>query len=192
MTENPKRLLETARLRLEPFTLADFEFFVSEMLPDPRVVEFYHSYRTPAAGFDLRAQARKDFWNHFEESRALTGFEVWALRERQPAASAQAPLAGWAGLLHTGLSNLYGGPELLQYMLAGHAQGKGYATEAAGEVLRDAASRYPESRVIAVVDIPNAASIKVLDKLGFRKERQIEAYGSPEMYLFSRELHDSE
>jgi RimJ/RimL family protein N-acetyltransferase len=35
---------------------------------------------------------------------------------------------------------------------------------------------------------PNVGSIRVLEKLGFRREMQFEAYGSPEMYLHSREL----
>ncbi len=188
MTANRKILLETDRLRLEPFTMADFEVLASEMLCDSRVVEFYHSYREPAEGTDLRAKAKADFWDHFEQSRAQCDFEVWALHELR-AASSQSRMVGWAGLLHTALSDIHGGPEL-QYMLAGRVHGRGYATEAAREVLRDAACRSPGSRVIAVVDIPNIPSIRVLDKLGFRKQGRIEAYGSSEMYLFSSRLHE--
>jgi RimJ/RimL family protein N-acetyltransferase len=63
--------------------------------------------------------------------------------------------------------------------------GKGYATELAGEVLQHAVDALGLDYVIATVDIPNVASIRVLEKLGFRPEGQITAYGSDQMYLYS-------
>ena len=90
---------------------------------------------------------------------------------------------GWSGLLYTSLSEHYGAPEL-QYMISGNMHGKGYATELAGEVLRHAFDELGLDYVIATVDIPNTGSIRVLEKLGFDLEGQIEVYGSDQMYLY--------
>ena len=50
--------------------------------------------------------------------------------------------------------------------------------------MASALSADPDQHIIATVDIPNTGSIRVLEKLGFRREGQIEAYGSFEMYLY--------
>ena len=68
-------------------------------------------------------------------------------------------------MLHGELSEVHGKPEL-QYMIAGDAHGKGFATEFASAVLRQAASDQISESVIATVDIPNIGSLKVLEKLG--------------------------
>ena len=67
-----------------------------------------------------------------------------------------------------------------------------YATELAGEVLRHAHDVLELNRVIATVDIPNVGSIRVLEKLGFQLEGQIEAYGSDQMYLYSLQATGAE
>ncbi|HUH05003.1 MAG TPA: GNAT family N-acetyltransferase [Kofleriaceae bacterium] len=58
-------------------------------------------------------------------------------------------------------------PQLI-YALVESATGRGYATEAGQECLAVAAAQGLTS-VIAAVDEPNAASIHVLEKLGFRR-----------------------
>ncbi len=179
--------LNTSRLHFKPFSSSDFDAFVTEMLCDPKVTEFYHSYRELENKEELRVKAEADFWHHFEESRAMSDFEIWALFERKNALSQETPMVGWAGLLHTPLSDEHGGPEL-QYMLASRSHGKGYATEAAREVVRDAEQRNLTKKVIAVVDIPNVQSIRVLEKVGFHRITQLDAYGSSEMYLYSKEF----
>lgn len=179
--------LQTPRLHLEPFSAKHFDTFVREMLTDPKVIEFYHSYRELGKDEDLRGKAVAEFWDQFEESRANSCFEVWAVFERREDLTAEGPMAGWVGLIQTALSNEHGGPEL-QYMLASRVHGKGFATEAALGVLHDAQRRDLTPKVIAAVDIPNVGSIRVLEKLGFRREMQLEAYGSLNMYLYSKEL----
>lgn len=174
---------ETARLTLRPFCAADFEVFVAEMLTDARVVEFYYSYRDVDDLGTIRRQATRDFLDHFEDSRANHDLEVWAAYDKK----AFDHLIGWSGLLHTSLSGKYGGPEL-QYMIAGDAHGKGYATELAEATLHHAIDEMDLPSVIATVDIPNQGSIRVLEKLGFSYEGQIEAYGSSDMYLYRKSL----
>jgi RimJ/RimL family protein N-acetyltransferase len=40
------------------------------------------------------------------------------------------------------------------------------------------------------VDIPNKGSIRVLEKLGFEFDSQIEIYGSTEMYFYRYNMSD--
>lgn len=58
-------------------------------------------------------------------------------------------------------------PEIA-YELFGHAHGQGYATEAAAAVL-DAAAATGRRRMWSTVCTWNAASLRVLDKLGFER-----------------------
>ncbi len=170
-------LFRTPRLRLTPFSAEDFDLFVEQLLTDPRVVEHYHSFKKLTDIGQIRKLAVKEFWDHFEESRRETGLIIWA------AYDAESQFVGWAGLIQTDLTDRFDGPEL-QYMLKGDQHGMGLATELATGVLQHAASAYSLGSIIATVDIPNKGSIRVLEKLGFRFEGQIEAYGSTEMFLY--------
>ena len=73
-------------------------------------------------------------------------------------------------------------------MIARRGHGRGYATELASAVLGHAAEHSLTPTVIATVDIPNIGSIRVLEKLGFEKRGQIEAYGSTDMLLYRKQL----
>jgi RimJ/RimL family protein N-acetyltransferase len=176
--------INTSRLMLTPFSLVDLVLFVQDMLTDPRVVEFFYSYKEMKDLNQIHSKAIVDFWEHFEEGRRNYDLEVWAVREHDE----RNTFIGWCGLLHTELSGQYGGPEL-QYMIAGDAHGKGYATEIATAVLKNAKNQLGKITVIATVDIPNAASCKVLEKLNFNHIGQIEAYGSKDMYLYRKKLN---
>jgi RimJ/RimL family protein N-acetyltransferase len=178
---NMKEIL-TQRLILNPFSMSDFDIFVSDILTDSRVVEFYYSYKKMSNIDRIYDKAKKEFWEHFEKSRIDYDLEVWAARN----ISNKKEFVGWCGLLHTELSLKYGGPEL-QYMIAGNAHGNGYATELASAVLAYATKGKLKS-VIATVDIPNIGSIKVLEKIGFEHLEKIEAYGSTDMYLYQKNL----
>ncbi len=131
---------------------------------------------------EIRTKAMGDFWAYFEESRKR-GYEVWAARIKD-----NDQFIGWSGLVHSNLSEKYGGPEI-QYMLAGDAHGKGYATEMATAIIDYAQNELKLDIVIATVDIPNKGSIRIIEKLGFQFDGQIEAYGSSEMYLYSKTLN---
>lgn len=176
-------MIETSRLRILPFSNSDFDIFVSEMLTDPHVVEFYYSYQDLSGVEAIRQKAESDFWNEFELSREKYSWPTWSARER----SDEKVMVGWCGLLHGELSKVNGKPEL-QYMIAGNSHGKGYATEFASAVLRQAATDQISDSVVATVDMPNIGSVRVLEKLGFERTGQIHAYGSDEMYLYELSL----
>ncbi len=163
-------------------SLQSFDIFVRDMLTDPKVVEHYHGFRGLFDLQQIRVRAARDFWDHFQESRAATAFEIFSIFEGSDA-SLQESFIGWAGLLRSSLSDEYGGPEL-QYMIASRAFGKGYATEASAAVINEARERKLASKIIATVDIPNSGSIRVLEKLQFEFVGQIDAYGSDDMYLY--------
>jgi RimJ/RimL family protein N-acetyltransferase len=175
--------LKSNRLTLAPMTHDDFELFVRDILTDPKVVEHYQNYRDLFDMQQIRVRAEKDFWQHFEASRKKYGCEIWSIFTGM--VPADKAFIGWAGLVHTVLSDRYGPPEL-QFMLTSRAFGKGYATEAATLVIEDARERWLTPKIIATVDIPNKRSISVLEKLGFEFGGQIEAYGSAEMYFYRR------
>ena len=179
-------LIKTLHLNLEPMTRAYFDLFVRDMLTDPKVVEHYHSYRGLFDLQQIRVRAEKDFWEHFADSRDNHGFEIWSVFE---GLSTPAPesFVGWSGLLQTSLSDQYGCPEL-QFMIASRAFGQGIATEATAAVMADARERKLTPKVIATVDIPNLGSIRVLEKLEFEFVGRIDAYGSSDMYLYTKEL----
>jgi len=179
--------LVTSRLKLEPLSRAAFNLFVEKILTDPKVVEFYPAYQQMRDMDTLHADAERDFWNHFEESRANTDLEIWGLFERDADKLPEQQFYGWVGVLETELTSHYGCPEL-QFMLSSKVHGLGYATEAAAEILRDAQQRKLARELIGVVNIPNIGSIRVLEKLEFRRVGQVNAYGSADKYLYTKSL----
>ncbi len=174
----------TDRLRLTPFSHTDFNHFVREMLNDPDVMRFYHSYTSALTTDERRAKARADFLDHFETSREQRGYETWALHAREAMGSEPGSFVGWAGVVESPIAPAELGPEL-QYMVASRYHGQGLATEAAAAVLDDAFLRCQVGRLRAYVDAPNVGSRRVLEKLGFRLEGQVTAYGSDDMVWYS-------
>jgi GNAT superfamily N-acetyltransferase len=66
---------------------------------------------------------------------------------------------------------LHGGAGLLAeigFTLAPAAQGRGLATEAVGAMVQMAAAHTPVQRIVAVADTRNAASLRLLQRLGLR------------------------
>lgn len=82
-------------------------------------------------------------------------------------------VVGFCGLRRDGA-----GVELV-YALAPAVWGRGYATEAAAAVLGDAFRRVGLPRVVAQTDAPNAASIRVLERLGMRRVGDEAGPGGP-------------
>lgn len=67
--------------------------------------------------------------------------------------------------------------------------GQGYAYEAASAVLAHAKNDIGLTRIVATVRPDNAASIRLLEKLGLRFERTMQALGAtPELHLFGTAL----
>jgi RimJ/RimL family protein N-acetyltransferase len=63
------------------------------------------------------------------------------------------------------------------WWLARRHWGRGLATEAARCALRDAFERVGLERLISVAMVGNAASLRVMEKLGLRRQREFESEG---------------
>jgi ribosomal-protein-alanine N-acetyltransferase len=175
--------LHTERLRLRPCR--------------PDDLDALHSVWTEAVVqrflFDDRELSRKDarsFVDGSAASFANHGYGLWLFFERSddlvvlersgnPIAfeRAGAPIAGFSGLLPSSP-----GPPRLVFGTRPRLWRRGYATEAAGAVLHHAFAVLGITRVVADVDEPNAASIRVLQKLGMARTRRAIANGRALLY----------
>lgn len=146
--------IETPSVRLREFRHEDFEA-VCRYVTDPRVSRYL--FHAPASLDEARNYLNGVIAYQRERPRA-----VWelAIDERRTGR-------------HVGACNLTilsPGEGDIGYMLHADTWGRGYASEVAG-ALRDAAFRDLRlERVIATVDVRNAASMRVLEKAGLRWE----------------------
>jgi RimJ/RimL family protein N-acetyltransferase len=101
---------------------------------------------------------------HIRESEALfdrAGVGLWLVNEKTTGA-----LVGFCGFLV--LPEVHGVPELV-YALREPFTGRGYASEMARATIADARAHGAFAEIIASVDAVNTASVRVLEKLGFRR-----------------------
>jgi RimJ/RimL family protein N-acetyltransferase len=158
---DPLRLV-TDRLVLVPFDPAvDWRDFVADLVLDPIVTRYWADFSDPSLDdADKEQRAAAEFLPWFEEGLAR-GFVAWTLR------APDGDFVGVSGLTIPGPP--FGGPDPeFGCMLATRWHGRGLATEAGRAILADAWSRLGLTRVITVMDSPNPASRRLVDKLGFR------------------------
>ena len=148
--------IETSRLRLRPFTVAD--------------LGGYHA---------IRAQAGVHRWLYSEPPSQA---EARAAIEQRMAWPPEAGVALVAELAATGkfagdVTLMLGPPEHRQgeigFVFDPAHQGHGYATEAARAVLELAFGVYELHRVYGRLEARNVASARVLEKLGMRHEAHL-------------------
>ena len=92
---------------------------------------------------------------------ASTGIGLWLAHDSQSGA-----LVGFCGFLV--LPEVHARPELV-YAMAEQFTGRGLATEMARASIAEARAHAPLDEILASVDEVNAASVRVLDKLGFER-----------------------
>jgi RimJ/RimL family protein N-acetyltransferase len=159
-------LLSTPRLVLSPAREEDLDP-LHALWTEPSVRRFLFDDRVLAA-----AEARA----HLAESAASfaeRGFGVWLVRE----VGSPEP-TGFAGLLGAGGRE----PSLIYGVHPGRC-GRGLATEAGRAVLEHAFGVLRVPRVVADVDEPNVASVRVLEKLGMRRVGRGVVRGRPLLYF---------
>jgi RimJ/RimL family protein N-acetyltransferase len=106
------------------------------------------------------------------------GVGLWLLHE--PGAARPFGLCGF--VVVPGFAAFGGEPQLV-YALREAATGRGLATEAATACVEFARARAGMTAIVAAVDAPNVASIRVLERLGFARCGEVPgAFGS--MVLF--------
>jgi len=157
-------VIRTSRLLLRPCAAGDLDS-LHQLWTDPEVRRYLCDdvviSRERAA--EVIAASTESFTKHH--------FGFWAVVPSE----ASAPI-GFCGFRMT-----EGSPELL-FGIAPEYWDRGFATESAIAVLRHGFDELQFTRVIAGADEPNAASHRVLVKLGFKLERQCERDGRPELW----------
>ena len=149
-------MIETSRLILRPFDEADVQAAFG-WFGDPLVMRYV------PGGADQSSEQTRTRVAKYGAHQVVHGFSKWVILDR---ASLQ-PI-GDSGLL---VLQEYGWVDL-GFRLAPEFWGHGFATEAATAWVRAAFDIFRLSRLVAFTHPENVASIRVLEKLGFRFERR--------------------
>jgi RimJ/RimL family protein N-acetyltransferase len=151
--------LTTDRLTLEPYAEHHLDA-MAEMFGDAEVTAFTYLGRQDRAG---TAKVLADYRGF----HLANGYGMFAILDRM-----SGDYLGEAGLF---VPPTVASADLLalRYALARPAWGKGIATEASAAVIDDAFGRLDRPAMMAGVVPENAPSIKVMDRLGFSRERAV-------------------
>ena len=152
--------IETARLRLRQFTHADLAA-LTRIVGDAEVMKYLGNPPGP-----ITAEESEAFLGGMMAHWARHGFGRWAVVER-----ATGRLIGCAGF------RLYEGVPELNYLLDKSCWKAGLGTEVAEACLRHGFTRHGFESVVAFARPENAASRRVLEKVGARYEGEAVAYG---------------
>jgi RimJ/RimL family protein N-acetyltransferase len=169
-------VLETERLTLRRFTVDDAQFALT-LLNEPSFLRYIGDKKV--RNLD---DARQYILNGPIASYERDGFGLYVVELKE----SPAPI-GMCGLLKR--------EDLPQpdmgFAFVPAAWGKGFASEAAAEVLRDAHQNRKLQRILAITSLDNDASIKLLQRLGFTFQELIRLSSSGErVKLFSRDYPD--
>ncbi len=148
--------LETGRLGLREFGEPDWQA-VHEYASDPEVVRYMDwgpNEKTASQSFVRRAISQQD-----EEPRKDFEFAVTLIDDGE--------LIGGCGI-HVSIPETREG--WIGYCFNKRFWGQGFGTEAAGGLLRFGFGELGLHRIVALCDPRNAASIRVLEKIGMQRE----------------------
>jgi RimJ/RimL family protein N-acetyltransferase len=154
-------ILETERLYLRPFETKDLDMLVP-MYSNINVMRFIGTGKTLA-----RTQAEKSIamWNEYEKKN---GFSNWAIIRKEDNAF----------IGKCGLSRLPDESDIeISYILDEPYWGMGYATEISKAVLEYGFNRLNFKRIVAMAYPQNSPSIKVIEKIGMKYEKEAEYWG---------------
>lgn len=148
-------LVETARLRLRPFTLDDA----------PAIFAYAHDPELARLGMWPPSTSLEETRDEIAE--IIEGYQggaqwTWAIEQKSDQA-----MIGRCDLLKYRREHR---SAEIGYALARHAWGQGYATEAMRALVRYAFDELTLHRLEAIVLPFNAASIRVLEKIGMQRE----------------------
>jgi len=163
--------LDTPRLHLRPWTAADLDD-LHRLWTDARVRRFLWDDEVIS-----RARARATLAAGVASFRTH-GFGGWLSIER-----ARAAVVGFCGLRRVDDGS---GVEIL-YGLAPAAWGRGLATEAATAVLRFGFERCGLPHIVGRTDASNAASVRVLERLGMQHAPGPAGRGAVHCFTLARE-----
>jgi RimJ/RimL family protein N-acetyltransferase len=154
--------IETDRLHIRGWRDGDLPA-IAAIYEDPEVMRYVSIGDRTAA--DLLPLYRRTY--------AERGYGFWALCERDGSVVGDVGFHVYAPTDE---------PEL-GYTLARRAWGRGLATEAAGACVEALFASLPHERILALVDVRNDASLRVAEKIGFRRIGLTEEDGAPHHLL---------
>ncbi len=159
----------TERLTLRRFTADDAEA-LGAMLADRETMRFFpYVAETLEEGRRLASQHIAYFERHWQER----GYGVWAVTE------AEGGLVGRCGIRHwESIDDI----EVL-YLIERSRWGRGYASEAAKAALEFGFNQIGLENIAAVTHQDNAASQRVLSKLGMHLVKEFELEGLPALWF---------
>ncbi|HEY0050296.1 MAG TPA: GNAT family N-acetyltransferase [Pyrinomonadaceae bacterium] len=166
-------VLETERLVLRQWTLDDApELF--EICRDAEVMR-YIGTRKPYKALD---EAEK-FLHRVGEYQKTNGFSRWAVIKKT-----SGKIVGSCGFAYT---HEMPEPEL-GYLFERAVWGKGFATEAARAVLNYGFEKLGFREIIAITDLENTASQRVLEKIGFTRRSVEKIDGEDSLIYLTRRV----
>ena len=156
--------IESHRLMIRSFVAETDSEAMFDVYGDPEVMRFI-----PGGALSDIAAVRATLEIHARAQRTQ-GFSFWAVVERKTGR-----VIGDAGF---GIFEPTGDIEL-GYTLARNCWGRGYATEAASACLAAGLTQLAPTRIIAVVDEENTASLGVAERIGMARIETVEVSGRP-------------
>jgi RimJ/RimL family protein N-acetyltransferase len=168
-------ILETERLKLRGHRVDDF-IHCAAMWADPVVIR--HTVGKPLTEEESWTRLLR-YVGHW----ALLGFGYWVAEEK--ATGRFVGEVGFADYKRDLEPSLKGVPEV-GWVLASHAHGKGYATEAVRAAVAWGDAKFSLSRTACIIASENAASIRVAEKCGYREFTRTTYKGHP-VLMFDRE-----
>jgi RimJ/RimL family protein N-acetyltransferase len=168
-------ILTTERLVLRPHRLDDFAHSAA-MWADPNVTR--HILEAPLS--------EEESWSRFLRYAghwALLGFGYWVVEEKLSGNFVGE--IGFADYKREIQPSLKGVPEI-GWVLASHAHGKGYATEAVRAVSAWGDTHFGSTRTSCIIAPENAASVRVAEKCGYRELQTATYHGQPAL-MFVRD-----
>jgi RimJ/RimL family protein N-acetyltransferase len=168
-------ILETTRLKLRGHRLNDFAHCAA-MWADPNVTRYIGG----------KPFTEEEAWTKFLRYAghwSLLGFGYWAAEEK--ATGNFAGELGFADYKREVEPSLKGVPEI-GWVLASHAHGKGYATEAVRAIVAWGDAHFQTPHTACIIAPENLASIRVAVKCGYRELQPATYKGKPTM-MFIRD-----
>ena len=158
--------IETARLWLRGFRPDDLDA-LCQVFGDPEVMKYI------SGGKPRTREATAEGLHRSIEGWRKRGFGLWAVVEKL-----NDKMIGYCGLIF-----LDDTPEIeVAYGLMKSAWGKGFAAEAARASLEFGFEELKLERIVAVVNLQNVASQRVLEKLGMKYTKNVHHYDADLMY----------
>ena len=149
-------MLTTPRLLLRNWKEEDIDSFIA-MNGDIDVMRYFPSILMPEQTKALYQRIQL----HFQQN----GFGLYVVEEKATGA-----FVGFTGLMTPSFTAFFTPCIEIGWRLRKQFWGKGYATEAASECLKEAFSKLELTKIYSFTSIHNKASEKVMQKLGMEKE----------------------